>query len=377
MSKYIKLVLKGGTKRYMKKFMSCILALSISFSVVACQKQESGSKTTSSNFDIKIASNVVETYMKYLLKNDYKSAESLYSDELLKKTTKSDISSLKMFGYFISETDEVGKDASIKVRVARGAADSPNSTLDEYTIKVKKQDKDYKIDEIKSNTEKEAFYQNGTLRMRSKDNTNTNLLIKMNGLPQYTFSKDDKANAFKMVVPRNNFGVTSFSYDGDSLAISSTSKDAYVCIVKIDETMATEAGDQSQGGGQGGGQGEQGQGTLIQEKPITKKVTSIDYLKDSSIQFMTFSQDNKLVLIQYSKTGVGRCIRVYKADSGELIPTKFEELYPLDKVEVVYSSFDKDVLNYEVLPKSSTDQSVGNYIGKWQLSLKDFKSKKV
>lgn len=368
----------------MKKFVSCILAISISLSAAACQKQQSGSKTTSSDFDIKIASNVVETYMKYLIKDDYKSAEALYSKKLLKKTVKSDSSVLKTLGYFISETNEVGKDARIKVRVARGAAGNPGSTLDEYTIKVKKEDNDYKIDDIQSSTEKETFYQNGTLRMRSKDNTNTNLLIKMNGLPQYTFSKDDKANFFKMAVPRNNFGVTSFSYDGDSLAISSESKDAYACIVSIDETMATEAGGQDgQGGGQGQGAGkesqggEQGQGTLIQEKPITKKVTSIDYLKDSSIQFMTFSQDNKLLLVQYNKSGVGRCIRVYKSDSGELIPVKFEDTYPVSKVEVVYSSFDKDVLNYEVIPKSNTDPSVSSFIGKWQLNLKDFKSKKV
>ena len=44
-----------------------------------------------------------------------------------------------------------------------------------------------------------------------------------------------------------------------------------------------------------------------------------------------------------------------------MIPINFEEKYPLDKVEIVFSSYDKETLNYEVVPKKSGDKKCSRY----------------
>jgi hypothetical protein len=142
------------------------------------------------------------------------------------------------------------------------------------------------------------------------------------------------------------------------------------------------------GGGEGQGEGEQGsksgdqkgaQGGMQKEKPIGKEMTTLDLLKDSKIEFMTFSEGEKSILVQYNKPNMGRCIRVYNVESGELIPVKFEEKYPYGKVEIVFSSFDKDALNFEVIPKDMNDKASVEQAGKYQMSLKDkdYKIKKL
>lgn len=369
----------------MKKIIRTIFLITLIISFTACGSGKSSKSSSSDSFDIKIATNIVDTYMKYLLKNDTDNAKKLYSAKLAKDEKSVLTNTEKIVGYSITETNESGKDASIKVRVARSNDNKPVASLDEYTIAVKKEGTDYKIDEIKNEIQKEVFSDYSGIRLRSRNNTNTNLLIDGEGIPQFTFSKDDKASLYKLQVPKSNFGAASFSYDGDKLAFTTYDKDYFIGIVGIDETMATQGGggkgDQS-GGGAGGGAGGQGSPQGVQqikprETPIGKDSVVIDLLKGAKVEFMSFSQDGKFLLVQYSKSGNIRCIRLYKADNGDLIPVKFEEKYPLDKVEVVFSSYDENTLNYEVIAKPAATKEMTGDIGKWQMNLKDFKMKKI
>jgi hypothetical protein len=200
----------------------------------------------------------------------------------------------------------------------------------------------------------------------------------MAGMPQYVYSKDDGGMAFKLETPLNNFGNITFSYKGDSLGVTSYGKDVFVGIVKIDETLATE-GTESQSGSSGGASaGAGGNSSLMaKEKPIGKEIVTLDYLKNSKADFMVFSQDEKFIMLQYTKLGAWNCLRVYKSYNGELIPFKFEEKYVMDKIDIKYSSFGKDVLNYEVIPKSNAGKGENQLNGKWQLNLKDFTTKKL
>lgn len=379
---------------YIKKISLCVLIFCLIFSFTACKKQQQGKiQGDTSEFEIKVAQNVVDVYMKALMRDDIEGAKKLYSKELAQKTQESGKSYLKVKGYSIEETSEVGRSGFFRVKVARMSLDKPVATLDESSIKVIKEGAEYKINEVKNETEKEAFEENGTLRVRSKNNLKTNLLIDTSGFPQYAFSKDDKGNLSKQPVPRNNFSVMNFGYEGERIAVSTYDKDSYVGIIKIDESMATQGGGGGDGGGgDGGGEGQgQGQGqpgekseggqgganNMVREKPIGKEMTSLDLLKDAKIEFMTFSEGEKFILVQYTKSDKGRCIRVYNTDSGELIPVKFEEKYPYGKVEVVFSSFDKDVLNYEVIQKDMNDKTLQEQVGKYQVNLKEFKVKRL
>lgn len=451
------------------KILACILIVINIITFTGCNiKKSEGSKAESSKFDIKVANNLVENYMKALMRDDYEGAKKLYSSDVLKKTkdtgnqqnpnpgtttgsaasynyntnqgkiigipagnqgtslgmttgtnntagtntsgaagtaggassaqgtnTGSNTNQLRVRGYSVDETSEIGQSGFFKVKVARSDLNRPSAVLDETSIKVKQEGAEYKISDVKNDTDKEAFFESNALRLRSKNNVNTNLIIDVGSLPQYTFSKDDKANLNKQPIPKDAFSIMAFGYEGERLAISTYGKNgAYIGIVKIDESQATQGGGGGGGGGQGGGgqgggggggQGGGGQqggsNTQPREKPIGKEMTSLDLLPNTRIDFLTFSMGEKYLLAQFTKqgSGSGKSLRVYSTDSGELIPFKFEDKYPMGKVDVIFSSFDKDVLNYEVIPAGggSNNRNTTEYTGRWQLSLKDFKTKKL
>ena len=87
---------------------------------------------------------------------------------------------------------------------------------------------------------------------------------------------------------------------------------------------------------------------------------------------MTFSLDEKFLLVQYIKENMGKYIRVYKVDNGDMIPVNFEKDYPIEKVQIVFSSFGEDTMTYEVIPKPNVNSSETDIIGKWKLDLKNF-----
>ncbi|MCM8709519.1 hypothetical protein M2651_00590 [Clostridium sp. SYSU_GA19001] len=368
---------------HIKKLTSYMLILCLIFAFTACKKTSKGEvQAETSDFEIKVAQNVVDVYMKALMKEDFQGAKKLYSKELTQKTQESGKSELKVKGYSIEETSEIGKTGFFKIKVARMNLSEPIAALDEAIIKVIKEGAEYKINEVKNETEKEAFLENHALRVRSKNNIKTNLLIDPSSFPQYIFAKDDKGNLSKQAVPRNSFSVINFGYEGERIAISTYNKDSYAGIIKIDESMATQGGADSGGseeseGQQGGKSGGQQGGAMAREKPIGKELISLDLFKNAKIQFMSFSIGEKFIVVQYEKSDKGKCIRVYNTDSGELIPVKFEEKYPYGKVEVVFSSFDKDALNYEVIQKDMNDKTLQEQAGKYKLDLKEFKIKKL
>lgn len=367
----------------MKKAFSRILIGILIISLTGCgssQKKDSTTKDAEENFDIKIAQNVVDVYMGYLMKEDQVSIAKLYSKELASKTKPSAINDLKVRGYNIGETNEIGHTGVFKLKVARSDVSKPAAALDEYTIKVKKEDNEYKIDDITSMADREAYNQSNQLRLRTKDNVKTNLIIDSDGIPEYVFSKDDKANVNKISAPRNNFGTINFSYGGAKLAISTYDKDSYIGIVKIDESMAVQGGGQDSKGGeqQKGGQQPQGaSGIGAKEPPVGKEIVSVDLLKDSKVDFMIFSLDEKFLLAQYTTPLGGKNLRLYYSENGNLIPFRFDQNYPEDAYDVVFSSFDKGVLNYEVAQKANAKGAKNELLGKWQLDLEKFKQKKL
>lgn len=369
-------------KRFIKLFAICSISV---FMFSGC-KSSAEQKPPESSFDIKIATNLIENYMMDLMKGDKETARSLYTDELQKSSAAQSNEELPVSTYKVDEINEVGKSGVFRVKIARNSYKEPFSELDEYTIKVIKQGEGYKISDISSSSEREVFGEGNSIRLRSKTNVKTNLLIDNGGIPGYAFSKDDKANISKLQVPKNGFGLLSLSYSGETVAISTIGTDSYVGLIKIDESMAVQGG-QGGGagagaggaGGAGGGQGGSAGGSNIpaREMPVGKDITNLDLLKNSKIDLMIFSPDEKLVVLQYTKTGLGKCLRLYRTDNGDLAPYVFEENFPIDKVNIVFSSFNKEMLNFEVTAKQAGDSSVADYVGKWQVDTKEFKAKKM
>jgi hypothetical protein len=361
----------------MKKALSWVIICIFMVLLIGCsnERKEKDPNEETNGFEIKAALNIVNNYMKYLMDEDYENAVTMYTKELREKTKNITSSSLKIRGYKVDEINEVGRNGLFKIKITRSDNKRTLAVLDKYTIKVIKDGVNYRIDEIKSEIEKEAFFEGAGIRLRDKNNVKTNLVIDISSVPKYTFSEDDAANISEKVVPRDNFGSINFGYEGDKLCISTYDKNAFIGIVNIDESLAVQGNGGEQKEGKGKSEG--GSNVIIKEKPIGKNIVSLDLLENAKVDFMSFSLDEKFVVVQYNKEGLGKCIRIYKTDNGEMIPINIEKEYPLSKVEIIFSSFDKEVINFEVIPKENIENPQVGLIGKWQMDLKEFKIKKL
>lgn len=361
----------------MKKILSCLLIVIYVLSFTACTKKEEEEKPKVNAFEIKTAANVVENYMSFIMNEDYENGKKLYSKELLKKVSNMPLSDIKIKGYKVTESNEVGRTGVFKVRIARTSMVSSQCSLDEYSIKVGKDGAEYKISEVTSDPQMEAFVEGIGIRYRNKKNVKTNLVIDKAGFPKYVYSREDGAQLYKMPIPLSEFSCINFSYEGEKLAVSTYNKNSFIGIINIDESLAVQGGGGGGGGGgqpSGGDQPSQGGGSevIAKEKPIGKELIEIDLLLNCKVEFMTFSLDEKFLLVQYVKQNQGKYISVYRVDNGDMIPVNFEKDYPIDKVEIVFSAFGEDTMTYEVMPKSNINSSEIDIIGKWKLDLKDF-----
>jgi len=358
----------------LKKILSGLLIVFCILSLLACSKKEDEEKPKVNAFEIKTAANVVDSYMNFIMKEDYENGKKLYTKDLYHKTSNMPISNMKIKGYKVTESNEVGRSGIFKVRVTRTSMVSSLSCLDEYSIKIVKDGAEYKISEISNSPQKEAFVESTGIRFRDKKNVKTNLIIDESGIPKYIYSKDDGAHLYKIPVPLKEFSSINFSYEGDKIAVSTYNKNSFIGIVNIDESLAVQgtAGQSSDSSSQGGGSG-----VMAKEKPIGKDLVSIDLLIDCRVEFMTFSLDEKFLLVQYNNEKSGKCIRVYNVDSGDIIPVSFDKDYPIEKVQIIFSSFGEDTMIYEIIPKSNVNISETDIIGKWKLDLKNFTVKKL
>lgn len=346
--------------------------------LTGCKSNTQNNSDLKETFDMKAASNVIETYMNYITKGQTENAEKLYSKDLLTSPVKSENEDLKIFGYNLADSNQVGKSAIFTLNVSRTYINKPFASLDQYSIKVTKEGQEYKISEIKSIIQEEVFIYKNKIRMKSKDKANTDLVMSFKSFPGYVFSKDDKANINKQPVPRHNIGIMNLSYEGDELAITTYDKNCYIGIINIDQSLAVQGGENGQGQGQSNGDdasmedGSDSNGIL--EIPIGQEIVTLDLLQDSKVDLVEFSKDEKFLAVQYSNAKVHNCIRMYRVDGGDMIDYKFEEKFPLDKVDVVFSSFDEDILNFDVIAKKDQDPSLSNIVGKWQMDLKNFET---
>lgn len=370
----------------MKKYISYMLIFIIIFTFIGCTKQKAENVREKDRFDIKIANNIVESYIKSIAAEKYNEANELLSEKV--KTDVNDIkpNDLKIKGFRTEEMTESSGEGSFRTNVVKSNTNKPETQVIEYRFKVIKDGIDYKIDEIKTSLFREAFQDFDEIRLRKEQDLDTFLITAMEGLPKYAYSKDDNAKMKSQLVPKGNFGIITLDYTGSTIAITTTGEDAYIGVLAFDDSMETQG--QNKGGGQGGGQnggqngggganGQQGgaqNGKMPKEKPIGKQLLSCDVMQKTTVEDMVFSKDEKLLAIQYKKEG-NRSIRVYNIGNGELIKFKFEEEYPLNKVDIIFKGFEKDTMKYTVVPKGE-QKDVSEYVGNWEMDLKEFKAKK-
>ncbi|MBU5592179.1 hypothetical protein KQI89_10440 [Clostridium sp. MSJ-4] len=377
----------------MKKILVSILAIVMLFGFQGCSNKNSKKEEKkqqqqerSDSFNSQIAINTVQNYMMSISKNDMNAAKKLSSKDLWNKGIEFGASDLNILGYKVEEVNEVGKSSLIKVKASRTVDKSPRTTLDTYSIKVIKEEEsgEYQVSDVNVVTEKEAFLEGDEIRIRQKSNVKTNLLVDKAGIPQYSFSKNDKGKSIKISTPKANFGNMIFSYMGDKIAISTYDKDSFIGIIKIDESLMTQgAGGDNGGSGGAGGQENQGgsktpnQKSKAREIPVGKELNALDILKNSAIKNMSFSLDEKYLMAQYELKDKGYGIRVYNVDNGKLIEIDIESEFPIEDFDVLFYSFDLDGVIFDVVAKSEAGNKNREKSGRWKINLGEIKLMKM
>lgn len=358
----------------MKKYTSYISIILIIFIMGGCANKEYENVKEKDVFNMKMATAVVEEYFHYLEVDKYKEAGDMLVGKAKTNTKDIRATSLKLKGHRISEVTESGGEGDFKIDVMKSNINRPETQVLEYRITVNKSGMDYKISDINSVVVKEVFRNLDQLRLRKENQVDNLLVMDMSGVTGYTYTKSDNGKLTSEMVPKKKFGMCALSYSGDTLAIITQDKDSYVGLVILDDTVQTQGEPEDED--KGGGESAKDKNTkMIKEKPIGKQLITCDLLKDTSIENMIFSKDDKLLAIQYKK-GNDICVKVFDKENGECIPISFEEEYPLNKVYVIFKDFDKEKMIYNVVPKDSKDKS-NKYTGQWELDLKKYKISKI
>jgi hypothetical protein len=356
----------------MKKFLLIFINIIIVLNISGCSKEMASS--TKSDYEIKSAQILVDNYLKYIIKKDGDNAKKLLGKGM-EKTVSFD-NNLDIWGYKFDEITQIGNSGLLKVLILKGSPDKPYSLLEKYNIKTEKVDDEYKITEIVKKPEKELFLEDilgyRSLMVKEKDKLETNPLLNTGSVPKYVSSKDNKASTYSMEVSSVDFGPAALSYTGDKAVFSTKYKgDCYFALVSIGDSAQTSStgskGTSQQGGDQSSGQSQN------PIKPIGTKLTNLDYLLNSKILYISFTVEEKFVIVGYKGKG-GNSIRIYYSASGELIPYKFEDNFSQDKYNVVYLSSDKKYIYFSVSPVNKESDSKA---GLYRIKMEDFKIDRI
>ncbi|MFX0549683.1 hypothetical protein ACOAKC_10160 [Hathewaya histolytica] len=361
-----------------KRLILLVSILILNLTLIGCAKVKKEKAIESNEFNIKSGLVIVENYMRYLSNTDYNNAKKLFTKELYENTKELKNNELDVKGYSIENISEVGKSALIEMKVVRSKPKSPQAFLDNYTIKVVKEGAEYKISKIDYSPEKEGFPEAHQIRQKNKNNVKTDLITEMETIPNYYFPKDDGGNISKISVSKSNFGPMQFSYSGEKIAISTSGENPYLGVISIEDSVATQG---QEGGESGGGEKTQGQDenkntTGVKEKPIGKEIVSLDILKGCKLDFMVFSEDGETLVCQYEKDA-GKAIRLYRTGNGDILPIGFKEAFPIDKVDILFDSFNKESLNFEIKKREGVKGVETSIPGKYKVDLKELKISKL
>lgn len=377
----------------MKKILLGLICILIVINSTACNKTHVSQSKEIKEFNIQDAFSVVNRYMGASMQNDINEMSSLYSSKFKKDNVQNIDKDVIISGYSYDEVNQAQSMADIYVRVTKINTKIPYTSLEMQDFKVIKEKGKYKIKSIDIQNQSESFevhsgnnnlsVLNGRqIRIRFKSSVQTKLVTNLQSIPKYYYTQEDKARIDKIPVSTDGFGISTISYGGTSQIITTTGSNPFIEVVHFDESMATQGGGESSGSGGSGAGGSSGgpsESQMQPETPIGKEIMPIDIIPGAAINNVKFSQDEKYTAIQYSKANLGNSIRIYLNKNGKLISFKFEDNYPMDKVDVKMINFVEDGLVYSVTPRNGQkdESSTKNIDGIWQLNVNNNKPKKI
>lgn len=345
----------------LKKIISIMLILTTSI-LTACTKTNKNEEAMLDLFDILKGKDLAKEYLVDVSKGDISKANELCDSELISSNVNLSEGISKVTSFQLDKTIS-GSDFSYFIfNVIRDSNVEPKSDLENYIIKVNRDGESYKIGSVKATSKRELYTKNKALRIIGEKGGKSSLVISLNNIPKDTYLRNNKIMLYKEKVPNDNFGKVVLGFTGQKVAISTVNeKDSYICVVYIDDTLM-EGGTDEVSPGTPSQSSSLSEIEELMEKPVSRKVVSVDLLNDSQIDNFIFSKEDDNLAVNYkNKDNISR-VNIYKTEDGELIESNFDKEFPKDLYNIKANYFDGEKLNFSVYKNDNTgDDFTGTY----------------
>lgn len=230
--------------------------------------------------------------------------------------------------------------------------------------------------EVKSQSKKELFVDGKYLRILEEEGSNSNLVMSLNSVPKDTYVSENDIMLYKAKVPNEAFGKVGLSFTGKKVAISTKGQEqVYICVANIEDSITTFVGDNS-AASDGNGENTMSQLEELFEKPIAKKIVSLDLLKDCQINNFIFSKKEDSLAVAYSKGNGVRRVNIYNANEGDIISKAINEEFNEAEYNIDELGFNAEEFIFNVSKVNSTgnaDEKEGQY----SFDIKSYEIKKL
>ena len=348
-----------------KVILSTILILIINL-FVGCSNINEKKEEKLDLFDVFKGKDLAINYLINIRNGDISSAVNNCESEILESNINLSEGVSNITGFQLNRAIANSQFAYYIFNVIRDSNIEPKSDLEEYIIKVNRNDDNYIISDIKSKSQRELYIKNNAIRIIGEKGGKSSLVISLNNIPKDTYLRQNKIMLYKEKVPNNSFGRVVLGFTGKKIAISAIDdKNSYICIAYIDDTLMKSGSDIVDLNNNSSVALSEGLQEAL-EKPVTSKVVSVDLLNNCKIDDFIFSKEDDNLAVNYkNEKGLNR-LNIYKAEDGEAINTKFKDIFN----EYIYNiKAEYFVDNKVIFDVFKSDQSIDEMTGKYSLDL--------
>lgn len=348
-----------------KVILSTILILIINL-FVGCSNINEKKEEKLDLFDVFKGKDLAINYLINIRNGDISSAVNNCESEILESNINLSEGVSNITGFQLNRAIANSQFAYYIFNVIRDSNIEPKSDLEEYIIKVNRNDDNYIISDIKSKSQRELYIKNNAIRIIGEKGGKSSLVISLNNIPKDTYLRENKIMLYKEKVPNNSFGRVVLGFTGKKIAISAIDdKNSYICIAYIDDTLMKSGSDIVDLNNNSSSALSEGLQEAL-EKPVTSKVVSVDLLNNCKIDDFIFSKEDDNLAVNYkNEKGLNR-LNIYKAEDGEAINTKFKDIFN----EYIYNiKAEYFVDNKVIFDVFKSDQSIDEMTGKYSLDL--------
>ena len=348
-----------------KVILSTILILIINL-FVGCSNINEKKEEKLDLFDVFKGKDLAINYLINIRNGDISSAVNNCESEILESNINLSEGVSNITGFQLNRAIANSQFAYYIFNVIRDSNIEPKSDLEEYIIKVNRNDDNYIISDIKSKSQRELYIKNNAIRIIGEKGGKSSLVISLNNIPKDTYLRENKIMLYKEKVPNNSFGKVVLGFTGKKIAISAIDdKNSYICIAYIDDTLMKSGSDIVDLNNNSSVALSEGLQEAL-EKPVTSKVVSVDLLNNCKIDDFIFSKEDDNLAVNYkNEKGLNR-LNIYKAEDGEAINTKFKDIFN----EYIYNiKAEYFVDNKVIFDVFKSDESIDEMTGKYSLDL--------